>query len=45
MELELPFTEEELKEKYESCMQCLLMNIQGGFFDCSALKMTKYKEK
>ena len=20
-------------------------NIQGGFFDCSALKMTKYKEK
>ena len=20
-------------------------DIQGGFFDCSALKMTKYKEK
>ena len=20
-------------------------HIQGGFFDCSALKMTKYKEK
>ena len=22
-----------------------VMHIQGGFFDCSALKMTKYKEK
>ena len=21
------------------------LQIQGGFFDCSALKMTKYKEK
>ena len=23
----------------------ILYKIQGGFFDCSALKMTKYKEK